>query len=130
GPDSARRILAKELFDEEYCFNAGKFVILSWLFKGKAEWADKEWEEALSKGALTVHLAQPVSRDEAHSQCRCKLEAAKEEGRKREWPADHHLASHFEPCAPIAGVRCTAPGGLPLHQYLAISFFISPMPSF
>jgi hypothetical protein len=35
GPEAERRALAKRLFDEEYCFNADKFVILAWLFKGK-----------------------------------------------------------------------------------------------
>ena len=77
GPDAERRMLAKELFDEEYGFNAGKYVILSWLFKGKAEWADKEWEEALSKGALTVHLAEPVSLDEARRRLRQRLNSRK-----------------------------------------------------
>src|SRR5262249_29372552 len=57
GPEADRRALAKQLFDEEYSFNAGKFVILAWLFKGKADWVDREWEDALSKGALKIHLA-------------------------------------------------------------------------
>lgn len=77
GPDAERRILAKKLFDEEYCFNAGKFVILAWLFKGKPEWQDRELEEALSKGALTVHLAEPVSLDEARRRLRQRLNSRK-----------------------------------------------------
>ena len=77
GRDTERRILAKQLFDEEYCFNAGKFVILAWLFKGKAEWQDRELEEALSKGALTVHLAEPNSLDEARRRLRQRLNSRK-----------------------------------------------------
>jgi hypothetical protein len=77
GPEAERRALAKRLFDEEYCFNAGKFVILAWLFKGKTDWADREWEEALSKGALTVHLAEPASLDEARRRFRQRLNARK-----------------------------------------------------
>jgi hypothetical protein len=77
GPDAERRMLAKQLFDEEYCFNAGKFVILAWLFKGKPEWQDRELEEALSKGALTVHLAEPSSLDEARRRLRQRLNSRK-----------------------------------------------------
>src|SRR5262249_19100827 len=73
GPDEGRRALAKQFFDEEYCFNAGKFVLLSWLFKGKADWNDSEWVEALSMGALTVHLAAPASLDEARRRFRQRL---------------------------------------------------------
>lgn len=77
GPDAERRALAKRLFDEEYCFNAGKFVILAWLFKGKADWDDREWEDALSMGALTVHLAEPGSLDEARRRFRQRLNSRK-----------------------------------------------------
>lgn len=76
-PDSERRALAKRLFDEEYCFNAGKFVILAWLFKGKADWNDREWEEALSMGALTVLLAEPASLEEARRRFRMRLNSRK-----------------------------------------------------
>lgn len=77
GPETERRALAKQLFDEEYCFNAGKFVILAWLFKGKADWDDREWEGALSMGALTVHLAEPASLDEARRRYRQRLNSRK-----------------------------------------------------
>jgi hypothetical protein len=30
GADAERQALAKLLFDEEYCFNAGKIVIIAW----------------------------------------------------------------------------------------------------
>jgi hypothetical protein len=80
GADAERRALARKLFDEEYCFNAGKFVVLSWLFKGKAEWSDRDWEEALSTGALTVHLAAPTSLDDARRKLRQKLNTRKLEG--------------------------------------------------
>jgi hypothetical protein len=77
GPDAGRRALAKSLFDEEYCFNAGKFVILAWLFKGKADWDDREWEQGLNKGALSIHLASPASLDEARRRLRQRLNARK-----------------------------------------------------
>jgi hypothetical protein len=77
GPDADRRTLAKQLFDEEYYFNAGKFIILGWLFKGKADWDDREWEEALSMGALTFHLAAPASLDEARKRFRQRLSSRK-----------------------------------------------------
>jgi hypothetical protein len=77
GPDAERCALAKQFFDEEYCFNAGKFVLLSWLFKGKVDWEDSEWVEALSMGALTVHLAAPASLDEARRRFRQRLNSRK-----------------------------------------------------
>jgi hypothetical protein len=77
GPDVERCTLAKHFFDEEYCFNAGKFVLLSWLFKGKADRDDSEWVEALSMGALTVHLAAPASLDEARRRFRQRLNSRK-----------------------------------------------------
>jgi hypothetical protein len=77
GPDAERRALAKQLFDDEYCFNAGKFVVLSWLFKGKADWDDREWQESLSMGALTFHLAAPDSLDQARRRFRQKLTTRK-----------------------------------------------------
>jgi hypothetical protein len=80
GLDEERRVLATQFFDEEYCFNAGKFVLLSWLFKGKADWDDSEWVEALSMGALTVHLAAPASLDEARRRYRQRLNSRKVAG--------------------------------------------------
>jgi hypothetical protein len=71
--------MAKRLFDEEYCFNAGKFVILAWLFKDKDKWDEHEWEEALSMGALTVHLAEPASLKEARRRFRQRLNSRKVE---------------------------------------------------
>jgi hypothetical protein len=77
GPDAERQALAKHLFDEEYCFNAGKIVIVAWLFKGKAEWVDREWEESLGMGALTFRLAEPDALDEARRRLRQKLNTRK-----------------------------------------------------
>jgi len=77
GPGAELRSLAKRLFDEEYCFNAGKFVILAWLFKGKADWDDRDWEESLSMGALTFHLAEPASLEEARRRFRQRLNSRK-----------------------------------------------------
>jgi len=84
GPDAERRRLARHLFDTEYCFNAGKFVVLAWLFKGQADWDDHDWEESLSKGALTIHLAEPASLAEArrlfHQRLNSRKTAALESG--------------------------------------------------
>ena len=77
GPDAERCALATRFFNEEYCFNAGKFVILAWLFKGKAGWDDCDWEDALSMGALTFHLAEPGSLAEARRRFRQRLNSRK-----------------------------------------------------
>jgi hypothetical protein len=77
GPDAGRRSLAKHLFDEEYSFNAGKFVIQAWFFKDKPCWEDAAWEEGVNKRALTVHLALPESLDEARKRLRQKLNSRK-----------------------------------------------------
>jgi hypothetical protein len=77
GPDAERQALAKQLFDEEYCFNAGKIVIVAWLFRGKAEWDDRQWEESLGMGALTFRLAEPDALDEARRRFRQKLNTRK-----------------------------------------------------
>jgi hypothetical protein len=77
GFDAERRALAKQLFDEEYCFNAGKIVIVAWLFKGKAEWDDRQWEESLGMGALTFRLAEPDAMDEARRRFRQRLNTRK-----------------------------------------------------
>jgi hypothetical protein len=77
GPGADRRALAKRLFDEEYCFNAGKFVIQAWLFKGKPQWEERDWAEGVSPGALTIHLASPASLDEARRRLRQKLNSRK-----------------------------------------------------
>src|SRR5260370_768575 len=44
---------------------------------GKADWDDSEWVEALSMGALTVHLAAPASLDEARRRFRQRLNSRK-----------------------------------------------------
>jgi hypothetical protein len=67
------------LSDEEYCFNAGKFVIQAWLFKGKPHWEERAWEESVNMGALTVHLAEPVSLGQARWRLRKKLNSRKTE---------------------------------------------------
>lgn len=59
GPDEDRRQLAKKVFDEEYKFNAGRYIIISWIFRGKPEWTEKDWESALNKEALTCYLCSP-----------------------------------------------------------------------
>jgi hypothetical protein len=77
GPGADRRALARQLFDEEYSFNAGKFVIQAWLFKDRPHWEDRAWHEAASSGALTVHLASTVSLDESRRRLRQKLNSRK-----------------------------------------------------
>jgi len=77
GPDAERCALASRLFNEEYCFSAGTFVIQGWLFKGKAHWSDCEWEEALNMGALTLHLVNPGPLAEARRRYRQKLNTRK-----------------------------------------------------
>jgi hypothetical protein len=77
GPSADRQALAKKLFDEEYQFNAGKFVILAWLFKGRPNWEDQKWAESLSMGAITVYLAAPETLHEARRRLRQKLNSRK-----------------------------------------------------
>ncbi len=77
GPGADRRSLARQFFDEEYSFNAGKFVIQAWLFKGKPHWEDRAWHEGVSSSALTVHLASTVSLDESRRRLRQRLNSRK-----------------------------------------------------
>jgi hypothetical protein len=77
GADAERQALAKRFFDEEYCFTAGKVIIVAWLFKGKAGWDDRQWEESLSMGALTLRLADPDALDEARRRFRQRLNSRK-----------------------------------------------------
>ena len=77
GPGADRRSLAKHLFDQEYCYNAGKFVVLAWLFKGKAHWGDRDWEQALNMFSLSVLLAEPASLDFVRKRLRQKLNSRK-----------------------------------------------------
>jgi hypothetical protein len=79
GPGADCRSLAKQLFDEEYSFNAGTFVIQSWLFKGNPQWEDRAWQDGVNPNALTIHLASPVSLDEARRRLRQKLNSRKME---------------------------------------------------
>jgi hypothetical protein len=67
GPDAERQQMAREIFDEEYQVHAGRFVIQAWLFRGRAEWNDTEFEQALSMGSLTVLLASPQTLAEAQA---------------------------------------------------------------
>ncbi|HYV34627.1 MAG TPA: hypothetical protein VE988_02920 [Gemmataceae bacterium] len=79
GPGADRQSLARQIFDEEYCFNAGKFVIQAWLFKGKPEWADRAWQDGVNPNALTIHLASRNSLIEASRRLRQKLNSRKME---------------------------------------------------
>jgi hypothetical protein len=77
GPDAVQRALAKQLFDDEYCFSAGKFVIQAWLLKDKPDWTERDFEDALNKGALTVYLVDPTVMDKARSLLRRRLNSRK-----------------------------------------------------
>lgn len=79
GPDADRQILAKQLFDDEYCVNAGRFVIQAWFNRGRPEFSDSDFEQALSMGSLTVTLASPASLDQAHQKLRQRLRSRKME---------------------------------------------------
>lgn len=61
GDDADRRILAINEFEKQYCFTAGRYVITAWLFRGRSEWDNRAWDEAISMGSLTVTLASPES---------------------------------------------------------------------
>jgi hypothetical protein len=80
GPDAERRQVAREFYDEAYQFCAGRFVVQAWFYKGKAEWDDSAWEEALNMETLTIHLTSPESLQEAKTRLRQKLNT----GRRRE----------------------------------------------
>jgi hypothetical protein len=67
GPDAERRQLAREIFDVQYQVQAGRFVIQAWIFRGRAEWDDTQFAEALSMGSLTVMLASPQTLSEAQA---------------------------------------------------------------
>lgn len=45
------------------CPPAGR--VQAWLFKGRAEWTDDDYEEVLGMGAMTVHLVSPAILAEA-----------------------------------------------------------------
>ena len=67
GPDAEKRQVALEIFNEEYRVQAGRFVIQAWIFRGRAEWDDRQIQEALSMGSLTLMLASPLSLSEAQA---------------------------------------------------------------
>jgi len=75
GPDAERRQLAKNLFDDEYAVQAGQYVIQAWLFRGRSDWDDSEFEAALGVGAMTVHLASPATLDAARTKYRQRMNA-------------------------------------------------------
>lgn len=77
GPDAERRHLVKQFFDEEYMVQAGKFVMQAWLFRGRSDWNDQEFEEAVNKGAITVHLASPSACEEAGRRYRQRMNTAR-----------------------------------------------------
>lgn len=79
GPDADRRAIAQSLFDEEYQVQAGKYVVQAWLFRGRSDWDDAEFEQALGMGAMTVHLASPTTLHEARRKYRTRVAATKEE---------------------------------------------------
>src|SRR5262249_39491826 len=65
GPDADRQALAQQLFDEEYSYQAGSFIVYAWVYKGRTDWTDQEWQEALSMETLTIHLTGPGCLHEA-----------------------------------------------------------------
>src|SRR5205085_2622330 len=67
--------LAQHFFDEEYMVHAGKYVIQAWLYRGRPEWSDEEFEEALGTGAMTVLLASPATLAEARRRFRQRMNA-------------------------------------------------------
>jgi hypothetical protein len=73
GPDAVQQQLAQQLFDEEYMVQAGKYVVQAWIFRGRADWNDAEFEQALGMGAMTVHLATPATLAEARRKYRQRM---------------------------------------------------------
>ena len=81
GDDVDRRQLAKTLFDDEYMFRAGTFVVQAWLFKSRPQWDDAQLEEALGSGAMTVHLASREAYTDARHKLRTRLHSTKREAK-------------------------------------------------
>jgi hypothetical protein len=79
GADADVRALAKRHFDEEYCVRAGQFVIQAWLNRGRPEFTDKDFDDALSIGSLTTNLTSPESMEKARHKIRQKLQSTKME---------------------------------------------------
>jgi hypothetical protein len=73
GPDAERRQVAQRIFEDEYMVQAGKFVIQAWLFRGRSDWDDTQFQEALNMGAMTVYLASPVTLHEASTRYRRRM---------------------------------------------------------
>ena len=88
GDDVDRRKLAKDLFDDEYMFRAGTFVVQAWLFKSRPHWDDTQLEEALGSGAMTVHLASREAYSDARHKLRTRLHSAKREAKAAEKVAE------------------------------------------
>lgn len=59
GNDAERQQLAKRIFNDEYKFQVGKYVASAWVYKGRPDWNDVDWEKALDAGSLTIHLTPP-----------------------------------------------------------------------
>jgi hypothetical protein len=79
GPDSERQQLARQFYNEEYRYQAGKYVVQAWIFRGRSEWNDDEFEAALSMGAMTVNLASPNTLDTARRRYRQRVNASRVE---------------------------------------------------
>jgi hypothetical protein len=70
GADSDRSRKAEECWDESYKFRAGCFVMQAWFYKGKANWTEDDWVNALSTETLTIHLTGPEALQDARSRFR------------------------------------------------------------
>jgi hypothetical protein len=80
GEDAERQQLAKKYYDEAYKFRVGCFVVQAWIYKGRADWADSDWEGALKAETLTIHLTSPEALREAQTRFRHKLREGKLRG--------------------------------------------------
>jgi hypothetical protein len=79
GPDSELRQLARKYYEEAYKFHAGRLVVCAWLYKGRPDWTETDWQEAIDMQSLTVHLTLPDSLREAQNRIRQRLNS----GRRR-----------------------------------------------
>jgi hypothetical protein len=73
GADADRRQIAQQIFNDEYTFQAGRFIIQAWLFRGRADWNDNQFVDALNMGAMTVYLASPDTLAEASRRYRQRM---------------------------------------------------------
>jgi len=81
GSDAAACAMAREQYEAAYCFHAGRFVVQAWLYKGKSDWSDSDWVEALSQETLTIHLTGPDALHEAQGRVRQRLGTGRRSGR-------------------------------------------------